>query len=136
MEEVQRKVLAARKHVEEEILTSKCPRCRTAFLDFVGCCALQCSHCPCNFCAWCGADCGDSAAAHRHVAACPAKPAGADPLYPGRREVFERAQAKHRATALEEFLRGLEERIREALLREMQGGLRALYAEVLLKFGA
>jgi len=36
-----RKVLVARKHVEEEILTSKCPRCRAAFLDFDGCCALQ-----------------------------------------------------------------------------------------------
>ena len=46
-------VLVARKYVEEEVLTSKCPRCRTAFLDFEGCCALKCSRCPCQFCAWC-----------------------------------------------------------------------------------
>ena len=129
--QVQRKVRAARRHVEEEILTSKCPRCSRAFIDFEGCCALSCSNCPCNFCAYCGEDCGGSEAAHRHVVGCPAKPDGADPLYPGSPEVFERAQAKHRAAALEAFLLGLEGPVREALLREMQGGLRTLYSQVL-----
>ena len=114
-----RKVLVARKHVEEEILTSKCPRCRAAFLDFDGCCALQvrdssirlstrnqkpkprnskpeiqCSNCPCNFCAWCGADCGGADAAHRHVAACGAKPAGADVFFPGSPAEFQKAQVR------------------------------------------
>ena len=65
---------------------------------------------------------------------CPAKPDGADPLYPGSPEVMERAQANHRAAAIEAFLRGLEGPIREALLREMQGGLRALYSQVLDRF--
>ncbi|KAJ1474859.1 hypothetical protein T484DRAFT_1830790 [Baffinella frigidus] len=81
LDEAQRKVLVARKYVEEEVLTSKCPRCRTAFLDFEGCCALKC-----------GVDCG--ADAHRHVASCAAKPAGADVYYPGSRLDFERAQVR------------------------------------------
>ncbi|KAJ1496096.1 hypothetical protein T484DRAFT_2757674 [Baffinella frigidus] len=95
LDEGQRKVLAARKHVEEEILTSKCPRCRTAFLDFEGCCALKCSRCPCNFCAWCGKDCSNSSQeAHQHVARCAAKPPGADDYYPGDRSEFDSKQVR------------------------------------------
>ena len=134
-----RKVLLARKHVEEEILTSKCPRphCRQAFLEFDGCCALKCSNCPCRFCAWCGVDCGNgSNDAHNHVAACGAKPDGADVFYPGSlAEVFS-ARAKFWHPALEAFLRGLEEGTRGALLRVMQGTLRELYSRVLDMFEA
>lgn len=75
MDEHGRAVLAARKHVEEELLQARCPRCSQAFLDFEGCCALTCSRCACAFCAWCLADCGPDA--HPHVAACPRKPRGA-----------------------------------------------------------
>ncbi len=41
----QREVLTARKHVVEDILTLKCPRCAQAFLDFNGCMALTCGNC-------------------------------------------------------------------------------------------
>eukprot|EP00929_Paragymnodinium_shiwhaense_P066224 TRINITY_DN33192_c0_g1_i2.p1 TRINITY_DN33192_c0_g1~~TRINITY_DN33192_c0_g1_i2.p1 ORF type:complete len:1248 (-),score=333.73 TRINITY_DN33192_c0_g1_i2:377-4120(-) len=43
LDEQQRRVRAVRNHIVEEILTLKCPRCGQAFLDFVGCFALQCS---------------------------------------------------------------------------------------------
>jgi len=46
------------------------------------------------------------------------------------------AQARHRAPKLEVFLRGLEDRTREVLLREMKGMLRELYAAMLRVFGA
>jgi hypothetical protein len=54
----------------EEILTPRCPRCKTAFIDFDGCFALTCSNntCGCGFCAYCFSDCGHDA--HGHVAAC------------------------------------------------------------------
>jgi len=133
LDEGQRKVLVARRYVEEEVLTSKCPRCRTAFLDFEGCCALKCSRCPCQFCAWCGVDCG--ADAHRHVASCAAKPAGADVYYPGSRQDFERAQALHRAPKLETYLRTLENETRGSLLRDIKGMLGELYSQVLRVFG-
>jgi hypothetical protein len=43
----------ARRHVEERILNTSCPRCGTVFLEFDGCAALRCRACPCAFCAWC-----------------------------------------------------------------------------------
>ena len=54
-----RKVLMARKHIEEEILEMRCPRrdCRRAFYDFDCCFALACGACARNFCGWCLADC-------------------------------------------------------------------------------
>ena len=52
MDEQQRRVHAKAREVCE-LLTDACPRCKQAFLDFNGCCALTCSRCPCGFCAWC-----------------------------------------------------------------------------------
>lgn len=41
--------------VIEDILTLRCPKCKVAFFDFDGCCALTCQNkvCRVNFCAWC-----------------------------------------------------------------------------------
>jgi hypothetical protein len=64
----QRQVEQHRRHIVEEVLTLKCPRCRTAFVDFSGCFAVQCGSCPCNFCGWCLQDCETDA--HAHVAHC------------------------------------------------------------------
>ena len=68
MDEAARKVERAFHHITPQLLTLRCPRCHSAFLDFNGCCAVQCSFCPCNFCAYCLTDCGTDA--HRHVAHC------------------------------------------------------------------
>lgn len=67
----QHKLLNAKKHIVEKILTLSCPRCGQAFIDFNGCCALTCSRqgCNCGFCAYCLEDCGGDA--HTHVASCP-----------------------------------------------------------------
>jgi hypothetical protein len=46
-DEVQRKVMGARKYIEEELLQTKCPSCRAVFFDFEGCFALKCARCPC-----------------------------------------------------------------------------------------
>eukprot|EP00300_Choanocystis_sp_HF-7_P020017 c20485_g1_i4.p1 GENE.c20485_g1_i4~~c20485_g1_i4.p1 ORF type:complete len:682 (+),score=124.20 c20485_g1_i4:797-2842(+) len=51
--------------VVENALTLKCPRCKLAYIDHSGCAAVQCNNCPCNFCAFCFADCGSDA--HPHV---------------------------------------------------------------------
>ena len=55
-------------HIVNDILTLKCPRCKTAFIDFNGCCALTCETCKCGFCAWCLTDCGGDA--HGHIPTC------------------------------------------------------------------
>ena len=46
-------------------LTLHCPRCSTAFVDFVDCLALHCKDaCGAAFCGLCLADCGDNAHSH------------------------------------------------------------------------
>jgi hypothetical protein len=65
--------VAAKLHLKivNEVLTLRCPRCQTAFLDFDGCFALRCWNdtCCCGICAWCLKDCGFDA--HSHVRVCP-----------------------------------------------------------------
>ena len=80
MDEHQR---AVRKHsgAISELLTNKCPRCSAAFVDFTGCCALQCASCPAHFCAWCLKESPNNEANHAHVASCPEKPRGAGTFY-------------------------------------------------------
>ena len=67
----ERRAHTLRLELVEEVLTFRCPRCRRAFVDFDGCCALTCcnSDCECGFCAWCLKDCGEDA--HSHVPRCP-----------------------------------------------------------------
>jgi hypothetical protein len=97
MDERQRRVEAATKRVQDE-LTDKCPRCKAAFFDFTGCCALSCGSCPCNFCAWCLADCGDDA--HPHIRTCPKKLAD-DIYYPrGKWEESRRLRRLESVTAI------------------------------------
>jgi len=64
MDEVQK----LRLKIIEDILTLKCPRCKSAFSNFDGCLALRCHRCPCAFCALCQEDCGNDA--HAHAANC------------------------------------------------------------------
>lgn len=118
LDERQRRVRAVRNHIVEEILTLKCPRCGQAFLDFVGCFALQCSRCPCGFCAWCGADSGGRNA-HDHVRTCREKPPGADVFF-GTFEQFEQAQRRRRRRVLERYLPTLERETRQWVQREMR----------------
>lgn len=68
MDEAAREVERAFRHITQQLLTLRCPRCHSAFLDFEACCALPCSSCPCNFCAYCLKDCDTDA--HAHVAHC------------------------------------------------------------------
>lgn len=59
-----------KKRIVDDILSLRCPRCRSVFLDFDGCLAITChKDCRAGFCGWCLKDCGDDA--HAHVAHCP-----------------------------------------------------------------
>uniref|UniRef100_A0A7S1MF13 Protein kinase domain-containing protein n=1 Tax=Alexandrium catenella TaxID=2925 RepID=A0A7S1MF13_ALECA len=118
LDEQQRRVRAVRNHICEDMLNLKCPRCGQVFLDFVGCFALQCSRCPCGFCAWCGADSGGSNA-HEHVRNCREKPPGADVFF-GTFEQFEVAQRRRRRRLLLGFLPTLDVHTRAAVLQEMR----------------
>jgi len=96
------------RHIVEEILTLKCPRCRKEFVDFDACFALRCRNaadngCRAEFCAFCLALCGTNAHAHQHVAQCPFN------INPGRDvfgslENFDEAQQRRRERLLWKYL--------------------------------
>ena len=52
----------------DNYLTLRCPRCKVAFIDYIGCAALTCGCCRAGFCAFCLTDCGGDA--HAHVTSC------------------------------------------------------------------
>ena len=98
-----RKVKMARKHIIDKILTLSCPNGH-AFVDFDGCFALKCSMCPCHFCGWCLADCGNSCDAHAHVRTCRHKPAGANDPYFGTQAQFEEAHREQQRIKIRSYL--------------------------------
>ena len=57
-------------HIIQNILTLKCGNCNQAFVDFVGCFALNCNSCKQNFCGWCLEVAPNSLACHNHVREC------------------------------------------------------------------
>eukprot|EP00121_Abeoforma_whisleri_P008950 Awhi_evm1s8216 len=63
-------VLKHLQHIQNELLTLKCPLNGHAFVDFTGCAALKCKSCDCHFCAYCLIDCKNSTSCHNHVTEC------------------------------------------------------------------
>jgi serine/threonine protein kinase len=111
LDEQARKVQVARKHIIDKILFLACPRCGVFFSDFLGCYALKCNACPCHFCGWCLADCGNNQDAHAHVRQCHNKPAGADAYFgtPGlndqqKRQEFEEAHRRRQRPLIRNYL--------------------------------
>lgn len=61
-------------HITENILNLVCPSCNAAFLDFSGCCSVQCSTCSNFFCGLCLKKCDNSSLCHSHVLKCGLNP--------------------------------------------------------------
>ena len=123
MSEEERKISDARNKITEDILTLRCPRCETAFVDFDGCFALRCHSCPCNFCAGCLEDCGRDA--HGHVTGCEVcRQAGLDGYF-GTRLHFEKIHKTRRSRRIKEFLeqpdkRDIAGKVVEAMRKELE----------------
>jgi serine/threonine protein kinase len=126
LDERERRVLLARKHIEEEIIQPKCPRqsCRRAFHDFEGCFAISCSSCTCKFCGWCLQDCGDRDA-HPHVRQCTKVPRGVDALFPMMPTVREAFEKTHKERC--------RERIKHYIDNEVQQDIREQVKQQVLK---
>jgi len=109
----------ARKHIVENILTLKCPRCGQAFIDFNGCMALTCSRqgCGCGFCARCLKDCGSDA--HGHVALC----GGNHDVY-GSFEQFEHGQVQRKRRMVNEYLLSKSSELRQRIVTACEKDLR------------
>ena len=121
MDQLQRAVHAARGRIVD-IVTLKCPKCQTAFIDFEGCFALKCGSCPCGFCAWCLADCGHDA--HAHVAACPEK--GNDQQYHGTQQEFDQHHVARRKRKVREYLAELSDEVRAQVVEQCRKDLEDL----------
>jgi hypothetical protein len=130
---LQREADDGKRHVVEEILTLKCPRCTQAFTDFHGCFALICSrpNCKCTFCGWCLADCGvdprHSASCHRHVANCKARLPGLPGLDPhfGIAGQFQEATHARNAVQLAAYFGSLAPDLCQRVLRACLEGIPA-----------
>ena len=96
----QREIHIAKRHIEEDLLSLKCPRCHAVFVDFNGCFALTCESCKAGFCGWCLADCGNDA--HAHVRGCVRNRAGGDLFAP--QAMFDEAWRLHKTQAVRNFL--------------------------------
>ena len=130
---LQREADDGKRHVVEDILTLKCPRCAQAFTDFHGCFALICSrrNCKCTFCGWCLADCGvdprHSASCHRHVANCKARLPGLPGLDPhfGIAGQFQEATHARNAVQLAAYFGSLAPDLCQRVLRACLEGIPA-----------
>ena len=99
------------------------PFCQ-AYDDFAGCAALACSRCPCRFCAWCLADCGDDVdGAHAHVRNCPEKPLGVDPYFPRPRAAFDSHWTRRKLTRVEQMMQRVSLAVRHAVYADLEGPL-------------
>ena len=107
---LQKDVDARRKHIEEEIMTLRCPRCHQAFVDYNACAALTCSRstCRCGFCAYCLADCGSDAHSH-----CQQVHGGYWLKFPE----FQEVQRKLRVEKLGRYWKSLTDEVRDAMSR-------------------
>lgn len=122
MDEQQRRVHSKAKEVCA-LLNDACPRCKQAFVDFNGCCALYCSRCPCGFCAWCLEDCGTDA--HAHVANCRHNLSPGRAVYaPNHPVVWREGRTRLKREAVTRFLRDLDAGLAEQVARAAERELR------------
>ena len=113
---------AVRRRVVEDLLTTRCPRCKAAFGDFDGCFALSCGRCGAAFCGWCLRDCGEDA--HPHVRTCGSNPRQGD-LFGDKTAYFESGRRRAEA-ALRKMLAGFPDvtfrrAVVEACVVDLQG---------------
>lgn len=118
--------LRHQKNIVEDILTLRCPRCRQAFVDFLGCSVLKCSRarCSCEFCAWCLRDIRAlNEIPHRHVRLCKHN-ISEDKSTSARKADFCRAHRHRRTRMLIEYLDHLSPEARDRALRDCATHLR------------
>jgi ankyrin repeat protein/serine/threonine protein kinase len=115
-------IAAHRRHITNDLLCLRCPRCEQVFVDFVNCFALTCGKCRAGFCAWCLHDCGEDA--HRHVNNCAHNTTQPRSVF-GTEAQFEQAQRERRANLVRAYLRDrvrnddIRNAVRAAIQREL-----------------
>ena len=123
---IERQAADARRHLLDDIMTLKCPKCQAAFVDFDGCFALTCAGagCGCQFCAWCLKAGKDGRSAHLCAAEC-GRRNGANGYY-GTKELFDTFHDKRKRKAAEEYLLTLADDVRREVMVQCRGELDAM----------
>ena len=110
-----------KKRIVDDILSLRCPKCRSVFLDFTGCFALTCHiDCRAGFCGWCLKHFGDDA--HAHVPHCPEGQGMHAPF-----AAFEKHHRLRKEKAIQKLINDLHiPRVREFLMKILQKELNDL----------
>ncbi|XP_059353084.1 uncharacterized protein LOC130692190 [Daphnia carinata] len=115
-----------RLYILDELCLLRCPRCRTAFIDFDGCCALWCSiaHCKAAFCFFCLEDCGRDA--HSHVRDCQRNPSkGTYHINASKKNTVHKESRKR--TIVQYLMKTIDDRgLRSSVLHSIEKDLRDL----------
>lgn len=110
----------------DTVLNLMCPKCATAYAEFDGCMALQCSSCQTHFCAYCHKVCKDSRGAHQHVRECDMN-LTLDGSYYATPEAIKDAQRRYRVKELKSFVRQYKtSKLQNAIVLELVSDLKAL----------
>lgn len=112
-----------RRHIRDDLLCLRCPRCKSAFVidDFDSCLAMNCASCKAAFCAWCLRDCG--ADGHAHVNECERNPTRPRTVFSNAAQ-FEKAHRERFAKVVGDYLPALRNdeiraAVREAIRRDL-----------------
>jgi len=103
-------------YIINKILSLSCPECGQAYIDFNGCCALKCSRCKCNFCAWCLEASPTTSRNHTHVMNCRVAISYGNTGYFGKNESVAKAEKKLKTQKLQVFWDTLDKGARRDLL--------------------
>jgi hypothetical protein len=127
MSELERKVRAARKHIEGELLVLSCPACQKTFAEWSECGAVEChddrgNGCGIKFCCYCQKNLSqDDEDPHTHVLDCPVagpKPADVESkLYPPKWYTGQ-VHARVWKARVQGFVETLEDDIRREVMQQ------------------
>ena len=109
------------KHVNDQILTTKCPKCSTAFHDFDGCFSLKCAapDCGTHFCAWCLRFHDDNAQeTHAHIARCTRRHEDANDMFFAPKALYHAVRKREQEVKLRTYLQTLPQSTRERVLED------------------
>ncbi len=113
------------KKARDDALNLKCPHCLTAYVDFEGCMALQCSTCKRFFCGYCHSKMSSSSGAHDHVRQCLMNETRNGSYFANEEEV-KIAHRRYRTRQIKKFLTQFKKQEQNATIIELETDLKQL----------
>ncbi|CUI15319.1 Hypothetical protein, putative [Bodo saltans] len=111
------------RHIQEQILVIRCPRCREPFGGFDGCFSVTCKCGQC-FCGWCFGMFGD---AHEHLRGCPMNPTGGTH---GTVQQWETSNNQRRVFGIRKYLNDVNPQLCSAVIGVLLPDLKDLHVDI------